>query len=128
MEIEIQNLHLISPVYFTPKEESAPFWDTEPELMEETIFCFEVKEEERLNFEPDGEKLLGSLIFCGELPSGNYLFAQKREILSRKEIINMAIEIQQECLWQRLNPGNRFYLRYLFEDGKWVTQVLRPYG
>jgi len=60
-----------------------------------------------------------------ELPQGSYLFSQKREILNREEIIAMAIDIQQEGLWQRLKLGKKLYLRYLYEDGKCVTQILR---
>jgi hypothetical protein len=63
-----------------------------------------------------------------ELPAGNYLFAQKREILDRESIINAAVEIQQEGLWQRLKPGRRLYLRRLFEDGSEVTQLFRPFS
>jgi hypothetical protein len=61
------------------------------------------------------------------LPAGQYIFSQKREILSRDEILEMTVEIQQEALWQRLIPAPRLYLRYLSEDGRGVTQVFRPY-
>ena len=63
-----------------------------------------------------------------ELPAGNYLFAQKRESLDRESVINMAVEIQQEGLWQRLKPGRRLYLRRLFEDGSEVTQLFRSFS
>jgi hypothetical protein len=62
-----------------------------------------------------------------ELPRGNYLFAQVRETLSRDEIIDLAIEVQSEGLWQRLELGFKYYLRFLFEDGSPVTQVFRPF-
>ena len=103
------------------------------------LFCFALEEKQRLSFEADGKELLKELIFGGkaasgpvegmfwELPGGNYLFAQKREILDRQGIIALAIEIQQEGLWQRLQPGDRLYLRYLYEDNCGVTQLFRPY-
>ena len=120
---------------------------------EERLFCFELDEREAGSFEPDKNGLLARLVFGGaaagcepgwapggdpggtkgaeetqpELPRGKYLFAQKREILSRDDIITMAVEIQQEGLWQRLEPGKTLYLRYLFEDGSFVTQLFRPY-
>jgi hypothetical protein len=97
--------------------------------------------------------LLGPLIFAGrheetttpfgqqhggsrrlELPAGNYLFAQERRegnglraTLDRNEFVEMAIEVQKDGLWERLAPADRLYLRYLFEDGRAVSQVFRPY-
>ena len=62
-----------------------------------------------------------------ELPRGNYFFAQKRGKVIPDDILTMAAEIQQEVLWQRFQPEKRLYLRYLFEDGCLVTQLLRPY-
>jgi hypothetical protein len=137
----IHNLSLLAPIYYAPEKESNPFnFETENG---EKLYCFKIDENESMSFEPDTEKLLGHLIFQGsgeiiagpqeageqpaaELPAGKYLFAQEREILSREGIIAMAVEIQEEALWQGLEPGNRIYLRYLFEDGKWVTQLYRP--
>jgi hypothetical protein len=69
---------------------------------------------------------------CGfsalELPAGVYLFTQVREILAQDEIINLAIEVQNEGLWQRLKLNSRYYLRFLSEDGRPVTQIFRPYA
>jgi hypothetical protein len=76
-----------------------------------------------------------------ELPAGKYLFAQERregnglrregngvrDDLNRNEFIEMAVEVQKDGLWERLAPADRLYLRYLFEDGRAVTQVFRPY-
>jgi hypothetical protein len=63
-----------------------------------------------------------------ELPRGDYLFAQIRQVLNREEIVSMAVEIQKEGLWQRLKPGKRLYLRFLVEDGSFVTQLFRPFN
>jgi len=137
METGISRLHLLSPLCCVPLEKGEPF-DFRPDSVagEERVFCFELEETQRLSFEPDKDKLPGSLVFRGITASaggkeiisiGDYLFAQKRKILSRKEIITLAVEIQQEALWQRLIPGNNLYLRYLFEDNSWVTQLFRPY-
>jgi hypothetical protein len=141
--VEIHTLKLISALYYVPTTERNPFSYREAEG--ERIFCFELDEKGYLSFEPDKTRLLGNLIFGGELtkdaetagetghrfaelPKGNYLFAQQREILSRDDIITLAIEIQREGLWQRLKPGKLLYLRYLFEDGRPVTQLFRPYA
>jgi len=149
---EIFNLNLVNPVFVTPDKNLEPFpysqegsetiSGTDVSLNIERIFCFELDVAEYLAFEPDRNKLLGSLVFGGisgvgegaaeataektQIPQGTYLFAQKKEILDKEEIINFAIEIQKEALWQRLKAGRNLYLRYLFEDGSWVTQLFRP--
>jgi hypothetical protein len=55
-----------------------------------------------------------------------YLFDQQRSALNRAECTDMAIEQQTDGLWERLRPGNRVYIRRLFEDGSPVTQIFRP--
>jgi len=123
--MEIQSLTLLSPLYYTATEND-PFNYREGDG--EKLYCFLLDENEYCSFEPNRETLLGRLVNSQVLPEGNYLFAQKREILSRDEIIDMAVEIQAEGLWQRLKPGKTLYLRYLFEDSKAVTQLFRPYS
>jgi len=123
--MEIQTLTLLSPLYYTSTE-GDPFNYREGDG--EKLYCFRLDENEYSCFEPNKETLLGRLVFNQVLPEGNYLFAQKRAILSRDEIIDMAAEIQAEGLWQRLKPGKTLYLRYLFEDSKAVTQLFRPYS
>jgi len=130
METDITRLSLLSPLYFVPGQLNEPF--NYREGSGEKLFCFDLDEEQYLLFEPDKEKLLGKISFSGEtppeLPMGKYLFAQKREILSRKAIIDLAAEIQQEALWQRFLPAKKLYLRYLYEDSQCVTQLFRPYN
>ena len=139
--MEIQRLILLAPLFYFPEAEPDPFSCREGDG--EKLFCFEIDETQRLRIEPDAKTLLKKLAFGGnavkpdcalaaggarlELPKGDYLFAQEREILGRDEIIAAAVEIQAEGLWQRLEPGNRLYLRYLFEDGRLVTQLFRPF-
>ena len=139
--MEIQSLTLLFPLYYTAVE-SDPFNYKKEDG--EKLYCFILNENEYSSCEPDKETLLGRLVFSADtihpgekektgenlqvLPEGKYLFAQKREILSRDEIIEMAVEIQAEGLWQRLKPGKTLYLRYLFEDSKTVTQLYRPYS
>ena len=137
--MEIQIFTLLSPLYYT-EADSDPFNYREGDG--EKLYCFQLDENEYCNFEPDKEALIGRQIFSANaidpkkektvktlqvLPGGDYLFAQKREIPSRKEIMDMAVEIQAEGLWRRLKPGKTLYLRYLFEDSKAVTQLYRPY-
>ncbi|GHV95850.1 hypothetical protein AGMMS50293_21700 [Spirochaetia bacterium] len=108
---------------------------------EEQLFCFELDPAQYRSIEPDPKRLLGDLIFAGrstdgasaksaaagpQLPAGLYLFAQQREALGREECIDLAVEQQKDGLWERFRPENRLYVRYLFEDGKAVTQIFRP--
>jgi hypothetical protein len=139
--MEIQILTLLSPLCYT-EAKSDPFSYREEDG--EKLYCFALNESESSSFEPDRKALLRHLIFSANaihpkekenteknlqlLPRGDYLFAQKREIISREDILDMAVEIQAEGLWRRLKPGNTLYLRYLFEDSKSVTQLYRPYS
>ena len=137
MEVEITRLNLLSPLYYVPEKKPDPFAYREGDG--EKLFYFELDEIQYRNIEPDKEKLLGNPVFGGkaasldeaagtlELPRGNYLFSQKREILNQEDIIDLAVEIQSEGLWQRLLLERGLYLRYLFEDGRGVTQIFRPY-
>ena len=138
MEAEIFRLNLHSPLYYVPARENDPFGYREGSG--EKLYCFKLDEEHYASFEPDKETFLGNLVFGGDaaagketgeifrqLPQGNYLFAQKRDLLKKEEIIALAVELQLEGLWQRLLPGKMLYLRYLFEDGCPVTQLFRPY-
>jgi hypothetical protein len=61
------------------------------------------------------------------LPQGNYLFTQYRseEVLSSDEWLDLAIEQQKDGLWERNKLLNLLYIRFLFEDGSFVTQVFR---
>ena len=136
MKTEILTLKLVYPLLYVQLNNPDPFAGPDTER----LFCFELDEKEAAGFEPDRGKFPGKLVSGGmaakpgpgekafELPRGDYLFAQKREILGREEIIDMAVEIQSEGLWRRLVPGKMLYLRYLFEDGSWVTQLLRPFS
>ena len=134
-------LNLLAPLCYFPEDKPDPFSDREEE--KEKLYCFEIDETQRLSIEPDAKTIIKKLIFGGnavrpdcvgaagearlELPVGDYLFTQERGILGRDEINAAAVEIQAEGLWQRLEPGDRLYLRYLYEDGCFVTQLFRPY-
>ena len=135
--INILNLNLASPLFYTPDPGPDPFNCPEDG---ERLFCFELDENQSLSFTPIKEKLIKGLIFSGkaatetgkgsfhELPEGNYTFAQEKRLLNREEIIELSVEIQLESLWQRNKPGKQLFLRYLYEDGNWVTQLFRPYS
>ena len=61
------------------------------------------------------------------LPQGKYLFTQCRSeaVLSRDEWLDLAIEQQKDGLWERNKLLDLLYIRFLFEDGSFVTQVFR---
>ncbi|GHT69379.1 hypothetical protein FACS1894110_18710 [Spirochaetia bacterium] len=139
--VQTIRLELRSPLFYQADSGLVPFQyeiDTG-----ELLFCFDLDPVQSRSIEPDPVTLLGPLVFAGrlerspvqqqsksrrlELPAGIYLFAQERNTLDRNEFIEMAIEVQKDGLWERLRPADRLYLRYLFEDGRTVTQVFRPY-
>jgi hypothetical protein len=140
----LTKLELLAPLIYTEDQTLRAFEHSgaphDPAAGEDRLFCFETGAGQGNSIEPDPELFLGALIFSAgtaknadaagkrrELPVGNYLFAQERRILSRDECIYMAIEVQKDGLWERLEPAPRLYLRFLTEDGRGVSQVFRPY-
>jgi hypothetical protein len=107
---------------------------------EETLCCFSLDSGQSRSIEPVREQLLGTLVFTGQknaecdllsaqtvsLPAGVYLFTQHDGALEGEEWLDMAIEQQKDGLWERYKPQNLLYVRYLFEDGRPVTQLFRP--
>jgi hypothetical protein len=104
------------------------------------LFCFELDPAQSRSIEPCKERFLGALLFSGReetperenaqtitLPAGRYLFCQERNALNRDECIELALEQQKDGLWERLKLKPLLYIRYLFEDEKAVTQIMRPY-
>jgi hypothetical protein len=141
---KLLKLELLAPLIYTEDRSLKPFENpgdpNAPMAGEDRLFCFETGAGQGASIEPDPDLFLGPLIFSGktakeaghtgerrELPAGTYLFAQERRLLNRDECIFMAIEIQKDGLWERLEPAPRLYLRFLKEDGRKVTQVFRPY-
>jgi hypothetical protein len=145
MEFAVLRLNLRAPLFYLTDKTLEPFGFTPPGG--EYLFCFEVNPGQGFRIDPEGEAYLGALV-CGgkaapaapgeiprpgssrrfELPAGTYFFSQARVLLGREDIINMAMEVQKEGLWERLHPEPRLYLRYLFEDQAPVTQVFRPFA
>jgi hypothetical protein len=140
--INIMRLDLRSPLFFIKDESLKPFVNG---LANETLFCFKVLPDQAGRIDPEAGRFLGELLFGArrvsdtaveavaleptaiELPAGAYLFAQEREALSQEDWLFMAMEVQEEGLWERLKLGDEVYLRCLFEDNSAVTQVFRPY-
>jgi hypothetical protein len=136
-------LDLRAPLLYAESPELDAFNCPSPGEAEEFIFCFELDQEQSQSIEPQPDTFLERLVFSGrnveartqgnraykvslELPAGLYLFAQRRGVISREECIALAIEQQKDGLWERINLGNRLFLRLLYEDGSPVTQLFRP--
>jgi hypothetical protein len=138
-------LDLRAPLFYTEAPELDAFNCPPPgEAGIEFLFCFELDQEQSQRIDPQPEKFLGRLVFSGknvqnqqqgnraynvslELPAGLYLFIQRRGVIGREEFISLAIEQQKDGLWEKIKPGNRLFLRLLYEDGSPVTQLFRPY-
>ena len=83
-------------------------------------------QEENLNLSEENKKIEDNGTVS--LPKGLYLLTQQRsgQALDRAEWLDMAIEQQIDGLWERNKMGNLLYVRYLYEDEAFVTQVFRP--
>jgi len=147
--ISLIKLDLRSPLlYLCVKELSSKF-----NKNDEFLLCYDLNPIQSLSIEPDKEELPGTLVFRGykaensrlspenltvetvTLPAGEYLFTQRRDTLSKEKTVNfykdwldLAIEQQKDGLWERYKLKNMLYVRYLFEDGKFVTQIFRVMG
>jgi hypothetical protein len=143
MEITpLLNLDLCSPLIYA-KTTNLP---SEIHENEEFLLIYELNPLQSRSIEPEKASLLGQLLFIGRkytsgellahdtnaekavLPSGNYLFLQCRAnaALGREEWLDMVIEQQKDGLWERKKLESKLYVRFLFEDGQFVTQVYRP--
>jgi hypothetical protein len=134
----LMKLDLRAPLFYV-KIEALPEKIAEKD---EFLLCYDLNSAQSLNIEPDREQFLGALAFAGRkkcdsdavqaeivsLPAGNYLFTQYRSALNSEERLDLAIEQQKDGLWERHKPKNRLFIRYLFEDGSFVTQFFRPIG
>jgi hypothetical protein len=141
-------LNLCTPLQYIKSECQAPsLLKHEKHENEEILLCYEVNSVQGSSIEPDRDYFLGRLLFIGQkssvsqngdvdekernahvlLPQGNYLFTQCRSeaLLSRDEWLDLAIEQQKDGLWERNKLLNLLYIRFLFEDGSFVTQVFR---
>ena len=147
------NLELFAPITYTkditPRREDAKI----AKENEEVLYCFEINPLESDKIEPKRVEFLGSLKYVGKknkfnklcasaplreeipeklsevsLPAGNYLFSQQRaeRALNREEWLDMAIEQQKDGLWERNKLEAKLYVRFLHEDGAYVTQIFRP--
>ncbi|MDR0320611.1 MAG: hypothetical protein LBI28_03840 [Treponema sp.] len=116
----------------------------------EFLLCYELNPAQSRNIEPETGQFLGSLAFIGSktdesapeqaidpakkcenevsLPVGVYLFTQSRSssALEQEKWLDLAIEQQKDGLWERNKLGNLLYVRYLYEDSGFVTQLFRP--
>jgi hypothetical protein len=142
-----RRLKLLHPLLYI-KAELPPFPQEPRELgeQEDYLFCFALDMVQSRSIEPDPATFLGPLCAAGylavehpnsgtqpedketlELPAGSYLFAQKRKALDREAVINLTMEVQKDGLWERVQPEEHLYVRYLREEGAAVTQIFRPY-
>jgi hypothetical protein len=111
---------------------------------DEFLALYEIDPIQCFSIEPEWELFPGKLFFSAQktndlyllpdtekvvLPAGKYLFTQQRNksgILKQDELIDLAIEQQKDGLWERNKLTNQLYVRYLFEDSLFVTQLFRP--
>ncbi|MDR2730680.1 MAG: hypothetical protein LBB81_07275 [Treponema sp.] len=107
---------------------------------EEYLICYKLDLTQAGSIEPQRELLLEKEVYIGkktydragqgketvELATGLYLFTQLSEFLNQEEWLDLAIEQQKDGLWERNSLKNELFIRYLYEDGRIVTQLFRP--
>ena len=134
------NLTLCKPIFYL-KQKDLPVKTGETD---EYLSFYELDTEQSESIEPVKERLFVKLTFTGKkiidqenlpdtekavLPKGRYIFSQIRRespVLEQKELIDIAVEQQKDALWERYRLTNQLYIRYLYEDGSFVTQFFRP--
>jgi len=143
----LTQLNLCTPLQYFKSECEDTSIDVSILENEEMLLCYELNPVHGFSIEPDKDCFLGKLVFVGRktrevqnesaqeterekivsLPQGNYLFMQCRSdaVLSGDEWLDLAIEQQKDGLWERNKLGNLLYIRFLFEDGAFVTQAFR---
>ena len=134
--IPLLNLDLRTPLLY----EKIPSIPEEMTKNDEYLLCIELDRNQSRIFEPKPEYFLGLQLFSGrknenttdhldgkvQLPAGRYLFMQEKRILNSIEWLEMAIEQQKDGLWERHKMENLLYVRFLYEDNHYVTQLFRP--
>jgi hypothetical protein len=142
----LMKLELRSPLNFVEFSDFSSIKLTEKE---EILLCFDLNPAQNRTIEPDPALFLGPMVFSGRkpaegeaptvfLPAGTFLFVQERKVqdeaaqpltlseyLEAANWLDLAIEQHKDALWERFKPGNRLYVRFLFEDGGRVTQIFR---
>nr|AXS01210.1 hypothetical protein [uncultured bacterium] len=143
----LTNLELCVPlIYIKVKDSFSPNFNENDEI----LLCYDLDPVQSRSIEPDPALFPGSQVFFGHktgdtgglpedlqaetvsLPAGKYLFSQRRSglepdnsITAVENWLDLAIEQQKDALWERHKPGNRLFVRVLYEDGEWATQVFR---
>ncbi|MCL2175077.1 MAG: hypothetical protein FWB73_03425 [Treponema sp.] len=149
----LTKLHLRAPLVFSEiplKDGETPPVSSEYEF----LFCYKLNPQQTKSIEPEKERFLDSFEFAGHtfiqanhlsqsgkidvesditpektvsLPQGVYLFMQQRsdKPLTQPEWLDLAIEQQKDGLWEREKPEAVLYVRFLYEDEAFVTQVFR---
>jgi hypothetical protein len=136
----LTNLTLNSPLIYEKIEELP----SEIQKNGDFLLFFKLDPKECCSILPEKSSLLRSIIFTGSrrhtetasvteteallMPQGEYIFMQCRDnaALKKEDWLDMAIELQKDGLWERNKLNNELYIRFLFEDGMFVTQIFRP--
>jgi len=134
----MMNLDLRAPLIYEKVRELPEKFNENAEY----LICYELDLNQASDIEPNTELLLEREIFIGkkadklpenskeivELSAGLYLFTQCTGLLSRDEWLELAVEQQKDGLWERNTLKNTLYIRFLYEDGNYVTQIFRSIG
>ena len=93
----------------------------------EKLVHYTINPEEAQKIDPISDRyLLPNPQECDYLPAGSYFITQiRKEKIDNSELLDLAIELQKEALWNRFKPGNTLIVRSFFEDNNPVVQLWR---
>ena len=94
----------------------------------ENLLCYTISQSQANIIDPSPEHFMNfDPVPITELPEGDYFITQlRKEKLEEAELLELAIVLQQEALWNRNKLQDKLFLRQFFEDGFPVIQLWRP--
>ena len=94
----------------------------------ENLLCYTINPSQANIIDPASEHYLHiDTVPVTELLEGDYFITQlRKEHVDIKELLELAIVLQKEALWNRYKLQNKLFLRQFSEDGFPVTQLWRP--
>ena len=94
----------------------------------EKLTCYILNSQEAMSIEPDTNNyFINKSEELMVMEASEYYVTQiKKNKIEEQELLDAALELQKEALWNRCKLEDKLYLRKLFEDNFHVVQLWRP--
>ena len=98
------------------------------EALSEKIFLYTLNPNEAKKIDPDTKNyFIGRAEEVSVMETSQYYVVQFwRDNLTQSELLDAAVELQKEALWNRLKLNDKLYLRAITGDGVSKVQLWRP--